>query len=94
MSDALATHFPDAARVPSFGGTSFWVQGPEGLDSDDLYRRALDAGILIEPGRIHFANPVDPCPYFRLGFSSISEEKIEPGIKLLSEVAKGQAQAA
>lgn len=94
MSDALATHFPDAARVPSFGGTSFWVKGPEGLDSEDLYRRALEAGILIEPGRIHFADPVDPCPYFRLGFSSIAEEKIEPGIKLLAEVAKGRAQAA
>ncbi len=94
MGEALEQFLPDSATMPSFGGTSFWVKGPAGLDSDRLAARALKAGILIEPGRIHFANPEDPCPYFRLGFSSIADEKIEPGIKLLAEVAKGQARAA
>lgn len=94
MGDALQTHFPDAARVPGFGGTSFWVEGRPGLDSDVLAERALEEGIMIEPGRIHFAEPREPCRHFRLGFSSIAEEKIEPGIKLLAEIAQTQAKAA
>ncbi len=94
MSEALQTHLPDAARVPTFGGTSFWVKGPEGTNSEELAVKALENGILIEPGRIHFASPQYPCPYFRLGFSSIAEERIEPGIKLLADVAHGQVKAA
>ena len=40
MGEALKQHLPDASRVPSFGGTSFWVKGPKGLDSDELGRQA------------------------------------------------------
>jgi GntR family transcriptional regulator / MocR family aminotransferase len=86
MGQALARYFPDAANVPSFGGTSYWVKGPEGLNSDHLAEKALARGVFIEPGRITYGAENAPRNYFRLGFSSIDEKKIEPGIKLLAEI--------
>lgn len=85
MGAALEAHLPASARIPTFGGTSFWVSAREGLDSEELARRAANKGVLIEPGRINFGARDAPRNYFRLGFSSIEEARIEPGIKLLAE---------
>jgi GntR family transcriptional regulator / MocR family aminotransferase len=38
--------------------------------------------------RITFAAKNQPRNYFRLAFSSIADEKIEPGVRLLAETAK------
>ncbi len=84
MGEALNRHMPDGSRAPTFGGTSFWVKGPESLDSEDLARTAAEKSILIEPGRINFGAIQPPRNFFRLAFSSIDEKKIEPGIKLLA----------
>ncbi len=90
MAEALNTHIPDAATVPTYGGSTFWVKGPTNLDADQLARDALANGIVLEPGSIHFADPNGPKNFFRLGFSSIALNRIEPGIKLLSELIKRQ----
>ncbi|WP_119389010.1 PLP-dependent aminotransferase family protein [Taklimakanibacter lacteus] len=95
MGAALQTHMPDAARIPSFGGTSFWVEGPRMLDSEALGKHAATRGIVIEPGRIHFGAESAPNNFFRLAFSSIDEKKIEPGINLLAEtIAEASRKAA
>ena len=86
MAEALQNHLPNSTRVPSFGGTSFWVKGPEGLDAERLGLACREKGLLIEPGRIFFGTPHPPKNYFRLGFSSIDETMIEPGIELLSKM--------
>jgi GntR family transcriptional regulator/MocR family aminotransferase len=85
MGAALQTHLPESARIPSFGGTSFWVAGPRAFDSEMLAKHAAARGIVIEPGRIHFGADPAPNNFFRLAFSSIEEKKIEPGIRLLAE---------
>ena len=84
MAAALNTHLPEARTTPSSGGTSYWIEGPESLDTDVLARKALTQGIILEPGSIHFLSPKPPRNFFRLGFSSIREDKIEPGIKTLA----------
>lgn len=86
MGAALQKYLPDAARIPSFGGTSFWVRGPEGLDTEKLAGRAKARGLILEPGRIYFGGAEKPTNRLRLGFSSIGEEKIERGVRLLSEL--------
>ncbi|WP_375056914.1 PLP-dependent aminotransferase family protein [Zobellella sp. DQSA1] len=86
MGAALDEFLPSSSRQPGFGGSCYWVRGPEGLDSRILRKEAADRGILIEPGDIHFlAEPV-PLNYFRLGYSSIAANKIRPGIKALVEL--------
>ncbi len=90
MGKALETHFPSSSRIPSFGGTSFWVKGPAALDTEKLAKAATEKSILIETGRINFGVAPQPKNYFRLAFSSIDEKKIEPGVKLLAEIMKTQ----
>jgi GntR family transcriptional regulator/MocR family aminotransferase len=90
MDDALSRHLPESARAPNFGGTSVWVRGPDGLDSKLLADRALGEGIVIEPGHVHFMAAPRPRNFFRLGFSAIPEERIEPGIRLLADLVRGQ----
>ena len=88
MGEALKAHMPEASRVPSFGGTSFWVNRPDALDSDALAKEAAAKGVLIEPGRVTFGAAEAPRNFYRLAFSSIDEQKIEPGIRLLSGLVR------
>ena len=86
VSEALEEFLPDSATLPSFGGTSFWIKGPEALDADALAARALDYGVVIEPGSVHFLRQPSPKNFFRLGFSSIATRKIKPGIEILAKL--------
>ena len=62
-----------------------------GLNADALTKTALENGIVIEPGSTHFADANGPKNFFKLGFSSIPLEKIQPGIKLLAELISQQS---
>lgn len=86
MGAALSEYMPATFNKPSFGGSCYWVKGPEGLDARVLRKEAADRGILIEPGDIHFLSDNPPLNYFRLGYSSIATERIRPGIKALAEL--------
>ncbi|MDB5762479.1 MAG: 2-aminoadipate aminotransferase [Herminiimonas sp.] len=86
MADALERHLPDSSRKPTFGGTSYWVKGPDGLDARELTRRARERSILIEPGDVHFMAEPPPLNYFRLGFSSIATHKIDEGVRQIAEL--------
>jgi GntR family transcriptional regulator/MocR family aminotransferase len=93
MGEALARYLPDSARVPTFGGTSYWVRGPARLDARALQRQALARGILLEPGDVHFMAEDPPLNCFRLGFASISVDRIEPGVRMLADLVHGLAGA-
>lgn len=84
MMDALDEYLPGMRQGSNFGGTSFWLKGPEGIDSRTLAREALKNGIVIEPGYPHFLDPRKQLNYFRLGFSSIADKKIPEGIRKLA----------
>jgi GntR family transcriptional regulator/MocR family aminotransferase len=86
MAQALQQYLPVSVTTPSFGGSSFWVQGPPGLDARLLATEAMKEGILIEPGYVHFLDEDAPLHYFRLGYSSIPVERIEPGIRRLAAI--------
>lgn len=86
MDEALSQYLPKSHTAPTFGGSCFWVNGPEGLDVDELCVKAKEESILLESGKIHFLNSDAPSNFFRLGYSSISTAMISPGIKILSEL--------
>ncbi len=86
MGEALQRHLPESSRIPSFGGTSYWVEGPPGLDARRLKERARAEGILIEPGDICFMQADPPQNFLRLGYSSIACRRIEPGIGKLARL--------
>lgn len=86
MAAALDKYMPGSARAPSFGGSSFWVEGPAELDAKELAQRATQRGLILEPGDVHFQQHDAPRNFFRLGFSAIQTEKIEPGVQLLAQL--------
>ena len=70
------------------GGSSFWMKAPKDLDTEILAKSLMKNGVLIEPGKNFFAPPNQLENYYRLAFSSINEEKIEGGIKLVADLIK------
>lgn len=91
MIDAIDTYFPEnITRTTPEGGIFLWCDMGKG-DSRDLAAKALERNVAIVPG---FAAMVDAeaiSSAFRLNYSTVSEEKIVEGIKILSEVLKDGA---
>ncbi|MCL5776951.1 PLP-dependent aminotransferase family protein [Limibaculum sp. FT325] len=83
MAEAIEAHLPGWARSPGFGGSSYWLTGAEGLDAAALARRALERGVVIEPGEPFFARAGAGRRNFRMGFSSIPADRIPEGIARL-----------
>lgn len=88
MEAALARSTLRLAGASSSGGSGVWIEGPPGLDSDALAARLRADSVLIEPGSVFFETPPAPCSYFRLGFSSIRDADIGPGIALIDRRAQ------
>lgn len=81
---ALRCHLPEFTFTLPQGGASIWVQAPGWIDAGELSLVARSHGVLIEAGNVFFANPPDPCPFFRLRLSSIPADKIAAGIQALA----------
>ena len=79
MANALRREGITIAGSADFGGTSFWLEGPEGLDTDLLACERQKQGVLIDPGSAFFPRDDGPCRYFRMGYSSIAADRIEEG---------------
>ena len=86
---ALEKYLGGFFKVKTFGGTSFWITGPEELDANNLAAAALKKGVIIESGDPMFlpskSNRGRHRNNFRIGFSSIPTERIENGVKILAE---------
>lgn len=82
MAAALAREGMTVAGAADFGGTAFWIEGPEGLDADRLMAELRQDGVLIETGAPFFFEADGPCRFFRMGYSSIEAESIPEGVAL------------
>lgn len=89
LGTALARHLPQWQAVPITGGSSCWLRGPEWLDTGRLAQAALEDGVVVESGSVFFMNEAQaPRNTLRLGYTSISAERIEPGIARLADIAQ------
>jgi GntR family transcriptional regulator/MocR family aminotransferase len=90
MQETLSRHMNLCRFRRTSGGTAFWIEGPPQLDGRVLEKAAAAVGVIIEPGDVHFLLEEGPRNFFRLGFSSIPVERVDPGIRLLAEVIREQ----
>ncbi len=67
------------------GGMFLWVTLPKKLSAMELYHKAAEQHILFIPGEAFFVNNHGKNE-FRLNFSNVDRDKIEPGIKRLGHV--------
>ncbi len=86
LGEMLESYFPGDIRKSTFGGSSFWIEGPDQLDADVLAAKAKNDGILFEPGSVFFHQSNVQRHFFRMGFSSIPADRIPEGVKQLSKV--------
>jgi 2-aminoadipate transaminase len=88
MQAALAAHLPTSGalacrwRVPG-GGMFFWVELPEGVDSEALLAMAVERGVAFVPGAPFFAG-APRHNTLRLSFVTLGVEAIERGVAALA----------
>lgn len=67
------------------GGLHLWARLPDGLDDEQVARRAAAAGVVVSPGRRWF--PADaPGPHLRLTFAGEPPERLAEGVARLAPV--------
>ena len=71
------------------GGLFLFLTLPESIDTVALYDEALDAGVAYVAGSFFYTDGSHRNT-MRLNFSFIDEEKMEPGIRLLSDIIRKQ----
>jgi len=85
MAAALARHGLTVAGQSDHGGSSFWIEAPEGIDTEDLAQGLRATSVLIEPGAPFFSGADTPRNFFRLAYSSIPAARIPDGIALIAK---------
>ncbi len=89
MLKELEDNFPkDFKWCEPDGGMFLWVEGPEGMDMEKVYKRAIEKGVGFVPGTFFFPNPGDGIETMRLNFTNIAEEQIKQAIKILASVVE------
>lgn len=83
MRALVAEYFPPTTRTSRpVGGSVLWLELPQGINSEQLFDDAIDAGISIAPGHIF-----SPCScyhnFIRLSFGHPWTEKTEQALKWL-----------
>jgi len=93
MLKELEDYFPkDFKWCEPDGGMFLWVEGPEGMDMEKVYKRAIEKGVGFVPGTFFFPNPGDGIETMRLNFTNVTEEQIKQAIKILASVVKGESE--
>lgn len=85
MSAAIDATGLQIAEAAGQGGSSFWMIAPVGVDTEELAVNLDKRGVVIEPGRGFFDPGTGATRYYRLAYSSIDEEKIPAGIRLIGD---------
>ncbi|MCM2563048.1 PLP-dependent aminotransferase family protein [Lutimaribacter sp. EGI FJ00015] len=80
MEAAMAEHGLSIAGRGAHGGSSFWMEAPDGVDTARLAARLRDNDVLIEPGQPFFARDDPPRNFYRLAYSSIPAARIPEGV--------------
>ena len=90
MVSLLEKYMPEGVRwtYPE-GGLFLWLTLPEQIDTVELYDEALSKGVAYVAGSFFYVDGSHRNT-MRMNFSFIAEEKMEPGIKLLSQIIKGR----
>ncbi|MDB5665649.1 PLP-dependent aminotransferase family protein [Cypionkella sp.] len=89
MEEAIRDNGLSVAGQGGFGGSSFWMRAPAGVDTENLAEGLRAEGVLIEPGRVFFDPAEAPRNFYRLGYSSISVAKIPEGIARIGRAIRG-----
>ena len=90
MLAALERHMPEGTTwTTPDGGFFIWVTLPEGIDAARMLPQAKERGIEYLPGATCYVDGGGKNQ-IRLSYSFARDEQIEPGLRILGEIAKGE----
>lgn len=68
------------------GGMFLWLEGPDGLDTEEIYWRAIERQTAFVPGKFFYAEPGVGNATMRLNYTMANEERIDWAVRTLAEV--------
>jgi 2-aminoadipate transaminase len=87
LLDALGRDMPPGVTwTTPRGGLSILLSLPEGQDSGELLREAVEGGVLYTPGQMFYLN--DGARHLRLSFGSVPTDQVGEGAKRLARVVR------
>lgn len=87
MLSAIDRYFPQHVTCTRPGGGLFiWCDLGSGADSLALSKACLQKKVVYVPGNTFMVDQDAPCSALRLNYSTMSDERIEEGIRRLGEV--------
>jgi 2-aminoadipate transaminase len=88
MLSLIKSEFPSGIKIsPCDGGLFIWLTLPSGVDTLNIFKKAVKKNVAFVPGTHFFAQGGNNNT-LRLNFSMVSKEKIEEGMKILGKVIK------
>ncbi len=91
MLSMLEKHFPDSFTFSRpEGGMFIWAEGPDGLDMEKIYWKAIERNVAFVPGKYFFTKTGEGLSTMRLNFTMAEVPVIESAIETLGEVLKAE----
>lgn len=84
MDKAIRDGGLEVAGAGAFGGSSFWMKAPDGVNTTELALSLRKQGVLIEPGQAFFDPADGNVQFYRLAYSSIPSARIAEGIERIA----------
>ncbi|MGE4283986.1 MAG: PLP-dependent aminotransferase family protein [Clostridia bacterium] len=89
MLECMDKYFPDFCKYTRpEGGLFIWCMLPDRFDAAVVAKESVNRKVAIVPGSTFMTDMEKPSSSFRLNYSTMADEKIEEGIKILGEVLK------
>ena len=87
MIDAIDKYFPaGVTHTNPNGGLFIWCDLNGDYDMNEIAKMCTARKVACVPGSTFMTDLDKPCSAFRLNYSTVTDEKIEQGIRILGEV--------
>ncbi len=90
ITDAIEAHASDymSFKRPA-GGFYLWVTLAEGLTAENVWRTAMEEGVLVSPGFAFFPNRVDKSgEHLRIAFAWTPTDQLEEAVKRIASACE------
>ena len=89
MLAALDRHLPEGFHwTQPEGGMFLWLEGPPGLDTEEVYWRAVEKQVAFVPGKFFYAEPGTGNATMRLNYTMSNEATIDRAVATLAAVLR------
>lgn len=89
MLAAMDQFMPDGYRwTKPEGGMFIWIDGPDGLDAEEIYWKAVDQKVAFVPGKYFYIDQDAGLGTMRLNFTMPDEPTIVRAIEILARVIR------